>query len=264
VIIIVFLLEIVLILCFHVACRCVIINLMKVNKIQQKENGFLPHIRKGIRDIVFGLEDGLVSTLGVIIGIAEGSRSSYVVILSGIVVVFVEALSMAAGTFLSAKSNKEVLEEKIRKEKLEIKNKPGEETEELYEIYREQGLSREDAKPLVEQVIKNENVWLEEMKLHELGITDAQLENPKINALFMGVSYIIAGSVPVLAFFFLPIDSAVILSVILTVVALFFVGAGKTIFTKKSWLKSGAEMTLIALAAAALGFVIGKVVAYFY
>ncbi len=227
------------------------------------ENGFLSRIKKSIRDVIFGLEDGLVSTLGVVIGIAEGSRSSYVVILSGIVVVFVEALSMAAGTYLSAKSHKEVLEEKIQ----EVKEGLGgisERKSRLEKIYKEHGLNEDNAKVLATRAAEDEKVWLEEIKLHELGIGREEMQNPKINAFFMWISYVVAGFIPVVAFFFFSVDLAIVFSIVFTVVALFLIGAGKTFFTKKNWFKSGLEMTSIALAAAVLGFVIGKVVSYFY
>ena len=81
-----------------------------MNKLKEK-------FSDSIRDIVFGLEDGIVSTLGVVIGIAEGSQNSKIVILSGIVVVLVESLSMAAGSYLFSKSQIEVLKEKIKEEK---------------------------------------------------------------------------------------------------------------------------------------------------
>lgn len=229
-----------------------------------QSSGFKEIVTRSIRDIVFGLEDGMVSTLGVIIGIAEGSQSGFVVVLSGLVVIFVEALSMAAGTFLSAKSNKEVLEAKIRLEKREIEEKPDEEKRELIEIYKKHGLSDKEAHNVMQSVIKDKKMWLEEMKLHELGIADSQLENPKINAVFMWGSYVVAGFIPLSGFFFLPINFAVPLAVLFTIIALFIVGAGKTLVTKKSWFKSGLEMTAVALLAAALGFTIGKLVSYLY
>lgn len=211
-----------------------------------------------IRDIVFGLEDGIVSTLGVVIGIAEGSQNGRIVILSGVVVVLIEAFSMAAGTYLSSKSHIEVLKEKIKEEKRAIKERPEEEIEELYEMYKERGFSKNEIKMIVERIIKDEELWLEEMKHKELGITERQLENPAANALYMWLSYLCGGILPVLPFFFLEIRPAIVLSVIFAVVSLFIIGVGKSALTKVSWWKSGLEITLVALSAAVLGYSIGK------
>lgn len=235
----------------------------KTGEHHKTENRFLARITKSIRDIVFGLEDGLVSTLGVITGIAEGSKSGYIVVLSGLVVIFVEALSMAAGSFLSAKSEKEVKDRQIEEEKREIEEVPKEEKKELYEIYLNRGLDKKEAKMMAESVFKHKDFVLEEMTAHELGIGDHRADSPKINALFMWISYVIGGFVPLASYFFLPIDNALPASVALTVAGLFVVGAGKTVITKKSWWKSGLEMTIIALAAAGLGFAIGKLVSLF-
>jgi len=215
-------------------------------------------ISDSIRDIVFGLEDGIVSTLGVVIGIAEGSQNSRIVILSGIVVVLVESLSMAAGSYLSSKSQIEVLKEKIKEEKKSIEEKPREEIEELYEMYKDRGFTKEEIEIIVKRIVQDQELWLEEMKHKELGITDKQLESSKLNALYMGLSYVAGGILPVLPYFFLEIDQAVISSVVLAIIGLFIIGAGKTAITKNNWWKSGLEMTLVALGAAAIGYVIGK------
>lgn len=222
-----------------------------MNKLREK-------ISDSIRDIVFGLEDGVVSTLGVVIGIAEGSQNSRIVILSGIVVVLVEALSMTAGSYLSSKSQTEVLKEKIKEEKKSIEEKPKEEIEELYEMYKDRGFTKQEIEIIVKRIVQDQELWLEEMKHKELGITDKQLESSKLNALYMGLSYITGGILPVIPYFFLEIGQAVILSVVLAIISLFIIGAGKTAITKNNWWKSGLEMTLVALGAAVIGYAIGK------
>jgi len=159
--------------------------------------------KASLREIVFGLEDGLVSTLGAITGIATATGDPRIVVISGLVIVAVESLSMAAGTYLSNKS--------------EIEAK----------------------KPWFPFIRKN-------------------YHQPLRDSVFMGVSYIIGGSVPVSIYLFLPVAAAIWVAVIITAISLFLVGTVKGKVVGSHPAKSGLEMMTISLTAALLGFVIGK------
>ncbi|MEK7123898.1 MAG: VIT1/CCC1 transporter family protein [Patescibacteria group bacterium] len=156
------------------------------------------------RDIVFGFEDGFVSTLGTITGIAAATYDAYIVILSGAVLILVESVSMAAGSYLSSKSQKEVVGEKI------------------------------DEKNLL------------------------------TGAVFMGVSYLTAGSVVILPYLLFRIDLAIAASIILTIISLFLLGAVKGEIIKKPAFRSGLEMLFIAFTAAAIGFFAGQLINYLF
>jgi VIT1/CCC1 family predicted Fe2+/Mn2+ transporter len=218
---------------------------------------------KNLRDLVFGLEDGLVSTMGSVVGIAAGSTDRRVVILSGIVIVAVEALSMAAGTFLSSKSHCEMLEKKIREEEVEIETHPEEEREELRQMYQARGFSPEEVAILVKRITSDKKLWLEEMMAKELQIGKAELTEPKEGALVMGVAYVIGGMVPVVPFFFLPLGLASIVSVAATLSCLFMVGNRKAAFTGQSPWRGGLEMLAVSSLAALLGYAIGRLVGSF-
>lgn len=165
-----------------------------------------------IREIIFGLEDGLVSTLGVVTGIAEGTQDRFVIILAGLVVIFVESLSMAAGTYLSNKSEKEAHFNKRIK-----------------------------------------------FGLHQLlHIKEIRQKNPTKDAVFMGISYMIGGTIPIIPYLLLPLERAIAISVIITIATLFLVGVGKGKLTQTDPLKSGIEMAVISFSAALIGFIIGK------
>lgn len=159
-----------------------------------------------IRETIFGLEDSIVSTIGVVVGIAAGTQNSYVVILSALVVVVVESLSMAAGTYLSNKSQ------------MEIELASG----------RRGFLSR---RHLVSQSI--------------------------IDSLVMGVSYIVGGTISVLPFFFTTPLEAIAPAIVLSVGMLFSIGYAKGKMANINPLRSGLEMSLVSLSAAALGYIIG-------
>lgn len=213
-----------------------------------------------IRELIFGLEDGLVSTLGAVVGVAAGTSESKLVILTGAVVIVVESLSMAAGSYLSSKADRELLEKKIRDERQEIEEKPEEETEELRVMYRERGFTEEEIEILVNRITQDKELWLEEMVTKELHIGKIQLDEPKGHAVIMGIAYMAGGSVPVLPYLFLPVEPATVVSIISTVVVLFGLGYWKGIVAGINKIKSGLEMMLVASAAAGLGFIIGTVV----
>ncbi len=222
----------------------------------QKDNGILV----AIREVIFGLEDGLVSTLGAITGVAVGLNSSFAVVLTGFVIVAVESLSMAAGTYLSSKSEQEVAERMLEEERHEIATEPENEKQELYDIYESRGFTKDEAHIIVNRVVQNKDAWLEEMAFRELGIIPSKIVVPKKNALYMGISYIIGGAVPVAPYLLLPIARAWPVSIGATVLGLFLVGALKTRFTHVAWWKSGLEMASVSLVAAGLGYAIGRLV----
>lgn len=213
-----------------------------------------------LHEAVFGLEDGMVSTLGALVGIAVGTQNASVVILSGFVLIFVESLSMAAGTFLSSKTDDETEQEQLREELQEIETIPEEEVEELRTIYQEKGFTKKEAELLVKRITSNKKLWLEEMAYHELGIIPRPGAKPTFRALIMGSSYIIGGLIPILPYLLLPLEVGISISIFLTVLALFGVGAGKTRFTGRNWLRSGVEMVMVSLAAAIVGYLVSRIV----
>lgn len=160
-------------------------------------------ITTSMRDLIFGLEDSLVSTLGTITGIAIGAQSTYIVILSGVVLIAAESTSMAAGSFLS---NRSAVEAEDRFEKTKHKHPK---------------------------------------------------QYPIRNALVMLISYILGGLVPLSPYFFLSPKQAILPSIVMTIVTLFFVGFWSAKYTGRSRVKSGVEMMVISLSAALIGYAIG-------
>ncbi len=232
----------------------------------------MPHHAQGaygklldaIRELIFGLEDGLVATMGTVAGVAAGTENGRIVVLSGLVIIAVEALSMAAGSYLANKSHREMLEKKIADEREEIETKPEEETEELRVMYRQRGFSPDEVELLVRRITQNKELWLEEMIAKELRIGTADLDEPKSRALVMGLAYIVGGAVPVLPYLFFGVRIALPISIIATIIALFFIGYAKGGATGRSRSKSGGEMVLIASSAAVIAYLIGKLVGHVF
>lgn len=212
-----------------------------------------------IREVVFGVEDGMVSTLGVLTGIAIGTNSHFVVVLSGFVVIIVESISMGVGSYLSTKSVREVEERKLKEEKIELKEWPEAERKELVEMYVKDGWPLTLAKKMALTASKNKSLFLQEMAHRELRIYPKKLKKPVQGGVSMFFAYIIGGSIPIIPYLFLPVSSAIILSIIATLIGLFILGSVTTKFTKRRWWKAGFEMFFVAGIAALVGYIIGTV-----
>lgn len=225
----------------------------------QENVGFRGKLFFSMREIVFGLEDGIVSTLGAITGIAGGTENTSIVILSGAVIIFVESLSMAAGTFLSSKSEREVEERMLDEERMEIEQQPDLEKKELEDFYHKRGFNEIEIRILVDRITQDKDLWLEEMAFKELGVIPHKKEAPKTAALVMGVSYIIGGAVPLSAYLYLPIHQAIIVSLSTSVIILFLIGYAKGALVCTNKIRSGLEMMIVSLSAAGVGYFIGKV-----
>ena len=213
-----------------------------------------------IRELVFGMEDGMVSTLGSVTGIAAATGDPFTTILAGLVIVAVESISMGVGSYLSSKSVRSIDERKLSEEREELEQYPKEEEAELVGMYVKAGWSPPLAKKMAEEAAQNEGLFLEEMALRELKIIPDNLEIPLENGIVMGVSYVVGGAIPLLPYFFIDVLQSIGVSVTVTLIALFFLGAYIARFSKRSWIKSGLEMFTLASAAALIGFVVGQIV----
>jgi vacuolar iron transporter family protein len=221
-------------------------------------------LEAAMRQLVFGLEDGIVSTTGAVVGIAAGSQNAQVVILSGTVLILVEALSMAAGEYLSSKSQREFLEQKIREEEHEIETMPEKEKLELAVMYRERGFSEDEIAIIVKRITADKKLWLEEMISKELGIGAGELAEAPSGAAVMWLSYTIGGAVPLLPFLLLPLTQATVVGFVIALVALFALGFWKAKVAGIDAVRSGFEMVSIAAGAGILGYLAGIVVGGYF
>jgi len=217
-------------------------------------------VRERLREAVFGVQDGLISTVGALTGIAAGTQSRDAVVVAGFVIIVVESLSMAAGSYLSSKAQREYLERILREEEEEIANEPEKERKEIWEMYRSRGWADHEIEIIANRLMNNPKLLLEDMAHKELGISPEHLEQPAENALIMGLAYIAGGTVPVLPYLLLPLHAAMPISVSGTFIALFLFGGLKGRIVRQSWWRSGLEMVLVAGTAALAGYVIGRLV----
>jgi predicted membrane protein (TIGR00267 family) len=216
-----------------------------------------------VREVVFGVEDGMVSTLGAMTGIAVGSGDKYTVLLAGIVIITVESVSMAIGSFISNKSSEEVTDKIIEDEKEELKKYPKKEEEELYSMFVRDGWGSKLAFQMTKHAIKKKKLLLTEHSYRELGVFPHRINKPSTNAIFMFFSYIIGGIVPLFSYLVFPITSAIYLSVILSLIGLFCMGSITTVFTKVNVYKAGFRIAVMGGFAFFVGLIVGELVSFF-
>jgi VIT1/CCC1 family predicted Fe2+/Mn2+ transporter/rubrerythrin len=213
----------------------------------------------GVRDMIFGANDGLVSTLAFVAGVFGAITDPYIILLSGIAELFAGTISMAAGAYQSSKSELEVLERESQRKKAKKGKTPEEEKEELIKFYQEEGFKKEEAEAIVNRIAVQEELPTQAGTLEELGLAPEELGNPVKAAVLCGASFGLAALVPIVPFALqaLGCTDALIASIIATIGTLFGVGAMKTIFSRKNWIRSGLEMMVIGASAAAITYLIG-------
>lgn len=211
-----------------------------------------------IRETVFGLEDGMVSTLGAVTGIATGSGDKYTVVLAGLVIIAVESISMGIGSYISNFSSKEVEEKIVDNEKKEQRYHPEDEKKELFSMFLRDGWSRRLAAKMSVSASMNKKLMLKEHEYRELGIFPYQNNSPLRNSIFMFISYIIGGTFPLFAYFLLPIKTAINVSVAVTILGLFLLGVSTTIFTNSKPIKAGIRLVIMGGVAFLVGLFVGK------
>lgn len=235
-------------------------------KIKENRKDFLHHnnskIVTAIREIVFGLEDGMVSTLGAVTGVAAGSQDHGIVLLAGFVIISVESISMGIGSYLSNKSEADVKERKLAEERYEIANYPQAEKKSLEKIYLKDGWPAKLAKTMAETAASNKKLMLTEMAYHEMNISPIKRGDAGQRGVYMFFSYVVGGFVPLLAYLFLPINQAIYLSVIITLLALFILGSSTTKYTKKHWFKAGLRIFILGGIALLVGLLVGNLFNY--
>lgn len=213
-----------------------------------------------LKEVIFGMEDGMVSTLGSITGIAVGSKDHFTVLLAGTVIIAVESVSMGIGSYISNRSQEEVEKRKLFEEESEIKQYPQEEKQELLEMYKQDGWPEALAKEMAETAAKNPGIMLKEMAVRELEVLPKESSISIKGGLYMFFAYVIGGLVPLAAYLFLPIQPAIPISIAVTLTGLFGLGLGTTKFTKQPVIKSGLRMLIIGGIALAVGLLAGLVI----
>ncbi|MBI3399957.1 MAG: VIT1/CCC1 transporter family protein [Acidobacteria bacterium] len=210
-----------------------------------------------IGDAIYGVNDGLGAVFGIVSGMAGYTGGSEVVLAAGLAGTLASALSMGAGAYLSSKSQREVYESEVSRERAEIEEDPHEELLELELFYQLKGFSAEEARTMAERLQKEPKQFLKTLVHEELGLNEESFPNPLRSMVTAAVSTAIGGFIPIIPFFFTVGMPAVIASFIISTIAHFAVGASKALVTTRSWWASGTEMTIVGILEAAITYGLG-------
>jgi vacuolar iron transporter family protein len=224
------------------------------------------HVRGGgwIGQAIYGVNDGLGAAFGVVSGVAGATHAnSEFVLLSGLATAIASALSMGSGAYLATKSEREVSEAEIDRERHEIEHNPEEEKEELELFYQLKGFTPAESKTMVGRLAEQPGQLLKSLAHEELGLSEQAFPNQWVSALSASLSTAIGAAIPVIPFFFSSGITALVISFIVSTLAHFLVGASKVLVTGRSWLKSGTEMTLIGLGEAGATYLLGLLISPF-
>lgn len=213
-----------------------------------------------IREVIFGMQDGLISTAILVSSVYGATGNAFPTIVAGLAGALGGAVSMSSGSFLSSRAEKEVLETEIAREAQELQERPAEETAEMIELLRRDGLSEEDAIAVAETLARNEGSMLRTMVEKELGLSPELPATPWKDAVTMGTSFTIGAAIPILPYFFLNGTLAVVVSLAATGAGLFVMGVGKTRITRRNPVVAGLEVLGLGVAAATIGYLLGTVV----
>ena len=211
-----------------------------------------------LRAAVFGINDGLISNASLIMGIAGANADNPVIVLTGVAGLVAGAFSMAAGEYVSVRSQREMYEYQIGLEREELDQYPEEEANELALVYAARGMTPDAAKKLADDMIADREHALDTLAREELGLNPAELGSPPGAAVSSFLSFAVGGAIPLLPFLFSAGSSALLATIIVTAGALFAVGATLSLFTGRSALMSGSRMLAIGAAAAGVTYLVGK------
>ncbi|PYQ81904.1 MAG: ferritin [Acidobacteria bacterium] len=210
-----------------------------------------------IGDAIYGVNDGLGAVFGIVSGMAGYTGGSQVVLAAGLAGTLASALSMGAGAYLASKSEREVYESEVSRERAEIEEDPHEELLELELFYQLKGFSPEEARSMAERIQKEPKQFLRTLVHEELGLSEETFPNPLRSTVSASISTAIGGFIPIIPFFFAVGMPAVIASFIISTIAHFIVGASKALITTRSWWASGLEMTVVGIIEAAITYGLG-------
>lgn len=216
--------------------------------------------RRGrIREVVFGAQDGLLSTLALVTGVRGADAERYPILIAGLAGLLSGTISMALGAYIAAKSQRDVFNAELDKERAELERRPNVEIIELADIFQAEGLDYDSANKAARAIATNPEVMLKTMAEKELGIQYDPSGSPFTDGWTMGASFVVGAAVPIVPYLFLDTTAGLVASVLCTLATLFVMGVFKARLAGEHWLRSGSEIAGLAGAAAALAYVVGTV-----
>jgi predicted membrane protein (TIGR00267 family) len=217
-----------------------------------------PHNKaNSLSDIILGGQDGLVNVLGVILGIAAATSDPRLVLVAGLAATFAESVSMGAVAYTSTLADADFYESERNREYRHIKEVPHLERQEVANIYAEKGFKGELLERIVDTITANQDIWVAVMMAEEHQLTPTDRSQALRAAIIVGVAAVVGSLIPLVPFIFLPVGMSMIVSIVITALVLFGVGAYKARITVGRPWKSGLEMACIGTVSALAGYLVG-------
>lgn len=222
------------------------------------------HTRAGswISDAIYGVNDGLGAVFGIVSGVAGATTSSpdlaqHAIVIAGMAGMIASALSMGSSAYLAVKSEREVHEAEMSREREELSEHPEEEMEEMALFYQLQGFDEAMSRQMASKLAEDPERMLRALAQSELGLSEENLPSPWVSAASASVSTALGAFIPVVPFFFMRGIPAVVTAAVVSILAHFVVGATKSLITARSWWSSGLEMTFVGILAGSVTFLLG-------
>ena len=213
-----------------------------------------------LREVVFGAQDGLLSTVALVTGVAVAVESQTTVLVAGLAAALPGMLSMATGAWLGSRAEQDVQRAEIAREAQELEENPAEELAELVVLYQREGKTYQEARHLADEIAQDKELWLRTLVEKELGISPDETTNPTKDALTMGIAFILAAIIPILPHFFLEGGTAIGVSIAAALTGLFILGVGKGRLVQRSPLLQGLEILAVGAISAGVGFGLGNLI----
>lgn len=210
-----------------------------------------------IRELVFGAQDGLLVPLGVVSSVAGAFNNNHIVIVAGVSEALAGAFSMATGAYLASQAEQQVHTAEIARERSSIQAHPKDEQQEMRLLLEREGMDTDDANTIADILWKHKKAFFTTMVQKELGIEPEPPGTPGGDALFVGFSYLAAAGIPLFPYFFLSGETAILTSILATLLALFGIGLLKAKFALLPYLKSGLQVLLIGAGSGIGGYFLG-------
>ncbi len=212
-----------------------------------------------IREALFGMQDGIVSTLAVASTVGGATGDRYPILVAGIASALAGVFSMAAGEYLSSKSQREIFVAQIENEREEVRDRPQEAEAEVAYMLEQEGLSEAAARRVAGELAREPAVLLKTMVEKELGLVVDEGHGALQGAAIMGAAFGLAAIVPLIPYVVLPVGIAFYGSVALSAVVMFAIGVVKSRWTKRNPFISGIEIVALAAVAGIAGYLFGSV-----
>jgi vacuolar iron transporter family protein len=215
-----------------------------------------------VRDIVIGMSDGLTVPFALAAGISGvAGAQTKIVVLAGLAEIAAGSIAMGLGGYLAAKTDYEHYMTEKDRENWEIDHLPEREKEEVADVFRGYGMEDTHIKPILDAMSKNRAQWIDFMMRFELGLDPPDPKRARISALTIGMSYVVGGFIPLTPYILIPdLTTALIVSVVVTLTALFLFGYIKGRFTGMKPLRSGFETMLVGGVAAGVAFLLARLI----